>query len=69
MSQNIMKMIASFELLLHFYVKRSLQRINDCQLNIKYAMGVCYCCFIKNTSPSKIYFHETKGKLGVSLVA
>ena len=41
MSQNIMKMIASFELLLHFYVKRSLQRINDCQLNIKYAMGVC----------------------------
>ena len=69
MSQNIMKMIASFELLLHFYLKRNLQRINDCQLNIKYVMGVCYCCFIKNTSPSKIYFHETNGKLGVSFVA
>ena len=38
-----------FELLLDLYIERNLHRINDCQLNIKYATEVCYCCLLKGS--------------------
>ena len=38
-----------FELLLQFYHERNLHRIDDYQLNIEYATGVCYCCQLKST--------------------
>ena len=53
-----------------FTMRQNLRKTNDCQLNIEYAMGVCYCCLLKSTmlQTSFLTFHEKKVELEVSFV-
>ena len=37
------------KLLLQFYHEINLRRMNNYQLNIEYATGVCYCCLLKSS--------------------